>query len=142
MTDSPRRRASREASSICSKKYSGYSKEQAKEYLLKNLEDDLVHEKAVKVLEYQQRTKDEADTIAREIIRHRYPVAAPQYHTAETTVSVVALPNDEMKGRIIGREGRNVRTLETITGVDLIIDDSPRLSPFRASIRFAARSRV
>lgn len=105
-------------------KISGYSKEQAKEYLLKNLEDDLVHEKAVKVLEYQQRTKDEADTIAREIIGTAIQRCAAD-HTAETTVSVVALPNDEMKGRIIGREGRNVRTLETITGVDLIIDDTP-----------------
>ena len=105
-------------------KISGYSKEQAKEYLLKNLEDDLVHEKAVKVLEYQQRTKDEADTIAREIIGTAIQRCAAD-HTAETTVSVVALPNDEMKGRIIGREGRNIRTLETITGVDLIIDDTP-----------------
>ena len=105
-------------------KISGYSKEQAKEYLLKNLEDDLVHEKAVKVLEYQQRTKDEADSIAREIIGTAIQRCAAD-HTAETTVSVVALPNDEMKGRIIGREGRNVRTLETITGVDLIIDDTP-----------------
>ena len=105
-------------------KISGYSKEQAKEYLLKNLEDDLVHEKAVKVLEYQQRTKDDADTIAREIIGTAIQRCAAD-HTAETTVSVVALPNDEMKGRIIGREGRNVRTLETITGVDLIIDDTP-----------------
>ena len=105
-------------------KISGYSREQAKEYLLQNLENDLVHEKAVKVLEYQQRTKDEADTIAREIIGTAIQRCAAD-HTAETTVSVVALPNDEMKGRIIGREGRNVRTLETITGVDLIIDDTP-----------------
>lgn len=96
-------------------KISGYSREQAKEYLLQNLENDLVHEKAVKVLEYQQRTKDEADTIAREIIGTAIQRCAAD-HTAETTVSVVALPNDEMKGRIIGREGRNVRTLETITG--------------------------
>ena len=105
-------------------KISGYSREQAKEYLLQNLENDLVHEKAVKVLEYQQRTKDEADTIAREIIGTAIQRCAAD-HTAETTVSVVALHNDEMKGRIIGREGRNVRTLETITGVDLIIDDTP-----------------
>ena len=105
-------------------KISGYSKEQAKEYLLKNLEDDLVHEKAVKVLEYQQRTKDEADTIAREIIGTAIQRCAAD-HVAEITVSVVPLPNDEMKGRIIGREGRNIRTLETLTGADLIIDDTP-----------------
>ena len=107
-------------------KISGYSKEQAKEYLLKNLEDDLVHEKAVKVLEYQQRTKDEADTIAREIIGTALAIQkCSSDYVTEATVSVVPLPNDEMKGRIIGREGRNVRTLETITGVDLIIDDTP-----------------
>ena len=103
---------------------SGYTKEQAKEYLLKNLEDELTHEKAVKILEYEQRTKDEMDTTAREIISTAIQRCAAD-HVAETTVSVVNLPNDEMKGRIIGREGRNIRTLETITGVDLIIDDTP-----------------
>ena len=122
-------------------KISGYSREQAKEYLLQNLENDLVHEKAVKVLEYQQRTKDEADTIAREIIGTAIQRCAAD-HTAETTVSVVALPNDEMKGRIIGREGRNIRTLETMTGVDLIIDDTPEavvLSSFDPIRREVAR---
>ncbi len=103
---------------------SGYTKEQAKDYLLKNLEDQLVHEKAVKVLEYEQHTKDEMDSTAREIISTAIQRCAAD-HAAEATVSVVTLPNDEMKGRIIGREGRNIRTLETITGVDLIIDDTP-----------------
>ena len=103
---------------------SGYSKEQAKVYILETLENDLVHEKAVKVLEINRRTKDESDVMAREIIATAIQRCAAD-HAAESTVSVVALPNDEMKGRIIGREGRNVRTLETITGADLIIDDTP-----------------
>ena len=103
---------------------SGYTKEQAKDYLLKSLEDQLIHEIAVKVIEYEQKTKDEMDTMAREIISTAIQRCAAD-HVAETTVSVVNLPNDEMKGRIIGREGRNIRTLETITGVDLIIDDTP-----------------
>ena len=105
-------------------KISGFNKEQAKDYLLKTLESDLVHEKAVKVMEYEQKTKDEADDKAREIIATAIQRCAAD-HSADATVSVVALPNDEMKGRIIGREGRNIRTLETITGVDLIIDDTP-----------------
>ena len=105
-------------------KVSGYTKEQAKAVLLQNLDEELTHEKAVKIMDYEQRTKDEADTLAREIISTAIQRCAADC-TAETTVSVVALPNDEMKGRIIGREGRNVRTLETITGVDLIIDDTP-----------------
>ena len=105
-------------------KISGFNKEQAKDYLLKTLESDLVHEKAVKVMEYEQKTKDEADEKAREIIATAIQRCAAD-HSADATVSVVALPNDEMKGRIIGREGRNIRTLETITGVDLIIDDTP-----------------
>lgn len=103
---------------------SGYSKEQAKLYLLESLEDDLVHEKAVKIMDLTQRTKDEGDQLAREIIATAIQRCSAD-HAAEATVSVVTLPNDEMKGRIIGREGRNVRTLETITGVDLIIDDTP-----------------
>ena len=105
-------------------KISGFNKEQAKDYLLKTLESDLVHEKAVKIMEYEQKTKDEADEKAREIIATAIQRCAAD-HSADATVSVVALPNDEMKGRIIVREGRNIRTLETITGVDLIIDDTP-----------------
>ena len=105
-------------------KISGYTKEQAKEYLIKNLESELVHEKAVKILEIEQKTKDEADNLAKEIITAAIQRCAAD-HAAEATVSVVDLPNDEMKGRIIGREGRNIRTLESITGVDLIIDDTP-----------------
>ncbi len=105
-------------------KISGYTKEQAKEYLIKNLEGELIHEKAVKILEIEQKTKDEADNLAKEIITAAIQRCAAD-HAAEATVSVVDLPNDEMKGRIIGREGRNIRTLESITGVDLIIDDTP-----------------
>lgn len=105
-------------------KISGYTKEQAKSVLLQNLDEELTHDKAVKIMDYEQKTKDEADSLAREIISTAIQRCAAD-HTAEATVSVVALPNDEMKGRIIGREGRNVRTLETITGVDLIIDDTP-----------------
>lgn len=103
---------------------SGFTKDQAKDYLLSALEEDLTHEKAVKIMEYEQKTKDESETIAREIIATAIQRCAAD-HSAEATVSVVTLPNDEMKGRIIGREGRNIRTLETITGVDLIIDDTP-----------------
>ncbi len=103
---------------------SGFSKEQAKDYILSLLDEDLNHEKAVKIQEIEQKTKDEADSLARDIITTAIQRCAAD-HVAEATVSVVALPNDEMKGRIIGREGRNVRTLEMITGVDLIIDDTP-----------------
>lgn len=103
---------------------SGYSKEQAKELLLNEVEDKLTHEKALKVMEFEQKTRDESEELAREIITTAIQRCAAD-HAAETTVSVVALPNDEMKGRIIGREGRNIRTLEQITGVDLIIDDTP-----------------
>lgn len=103
---------------------SGYTKEQAKELLLKDIEESLTHEKAVKVMEYEQKTRDESEAIAREIITTAIQRCAAD-HAAEATVSVVTLPNDEMKGRIIGREGRNIRTLEQITGVDLIIDDTP-----------------
>ena len=105
-------------------KISGFTKEQAKDYLIKNLEGDLVHEKALKIMEIEQRTREEADNIAKEIITTAIQRCAAD-HAAEATVSVVDLPNDEMKGRIIGREGRNIRTLESITGVDLIIDDTP-----------------
>lgn len=105
-------------------KISGYSKEQAKALLMQELDESLTHEKALKILDFEQRTRDESDTLAREIISGAIQRCAAD-HAAEATVSVVALPNDEMKGRIIGREGRNIRTLETITGVDLIIDDTP-----------------
>ncbi len=105
-------------------KISGYSKEQAKVLLLQELDEQLTHEKALKIMEFEQRTRDESDNLAREIISGAIQRCAAD-HAAEATVSVVALPNDEMKGRIIGREGRNIRTLETITGVDLIIDDTP-----------------
>ena len=103
---------------------SGFSKEQAKELLLHSLESELTHEKAVRIMDYTQRTREEADSLAREIIATAIQRCSAD-HAAEATVSVVTLPNDEMKGRIIGREGRNIRTLETITGVDLIIDDTP-----------------
>ena len=105
-------------------KISGLTKEQAKECLLKDLEGQLDHEKALKIIDYEQRTREEADNIAKEIITSAIQRCAAD-HAAEATVSVVDLPNDEMKGRIIGREGRNIRTLESITGVDLIIDDTP-----------------
>ena len=105
-------------------KVSGYTKEQAKALLLEQLDESLTHEKAVKILDYEQRTRDESEELAREIISTAIQRCAAD-HAAEATVSVVNLPNDEMKGRIIGREGRNIRTLETITGVDLIIDDTP-----------------
>ena len=122
-------------------KISGFTKEQAKDYLLKNLEGELDHEKALKILEFQNRTKEEADTLAKNIIATAIQRCAAE-HTAEATVSVVDLPNDEMKGRIIGREGRNIRTLESITGVDLIIDDTPEtitVSSFNPVRREVAR---
>ncbi len=102
----------------------GYTQEQAKAYLLQMLEDTLTREKAVKVMEFEEKTRYEAEELAREIITTSIQRCAAD-HVAEATVSVVALPNDEMKGRIIGREGRNIRAIETITGVDLIIDDTP-----------------
>ena len=105
-------------------KISGYSKEQAKALLMQELDESLTHEKALKILDFEQKTREESDNLAREIISGAIQRCAAD-HAAEATVSVVALPNDEMKGRIIGREGRNIRTLETITGVDLIIDDTP-----------------
>ncbi len=105
-------------------KISGLSKEQAKEQLLASLEEELDTEKSRRVLEYEQMVRDQSDVLAREIIGTAIQRCAAD-HTAETTVSVVALPNDDMKGRIIGREGRNIRSIETITGVELIIDDTP-----------------
>ena len=105
-------------------KISELTQEQAKNYLLKIVEDEVRHESALKIKEIEQQLKDEADEKAREILSTAIQRCAAD-HAAEVTVSVVPLPNDEMKGRIIGREGRNIRTLETITGVDLIIDDTP-----------------
>ncbi|MFI3313461.1 MAG: Rnase Y domain-containing protein, partial [Eubacteriales bacterium] len=103
---------------------SGLTQEEAKTYLLQNVESEVRHETAMKIKEVESQMKDEADQKAREIITTAIQRCAAD-HAAEATVSVVPLPNDEMKGRIIGREGRNIRTLETITGVDLIIDDTP-----------------
>ena len=103
---------------------SGLTQEQAKQYLLDTVESEVRHETAMKIREIEAQLKEESDDRAREIIALAIQRCAAD-HAAETTVSVVPLPNDEMKGRIIGREGRNIRTLETITGVDLIIDDTP-----------------
>ena len=105
-------------------KLSGLTQEQAKQHLLESVEEEVRHETAMKIKEIEQQMKDEADEKAREILSLAIQRCAAD-HAAEATVSVVPLPTDEMKGRIIGREGRNIRTLETITGVDLIIDDTP-----------------
>lgn len=122
-------------------KISGYTADQAKSYLLSQLEDELTHEKSVKIMEYQEQLKEEADEKARNIISLSIQKLAAE-HVAEATISVVPLPNDEMKGRIIGREGRNIRAIETLTGVDLIIDDTPEaitLSCFEPVRREVAR---
>ena len=103
---------------------SGLTQEEAKKQLLATLSEELDTEKSKRILEYEQMVRDQSDVLAREIIGTAIQRCAAD-HTAETTVSVVALPNDEMKGRIIGREGRNIRSIETITGVELIIDDTP-----------------
>ena len=105
-------------------KISGLTQEEAKKYLLDSVESEVRHETAMKIKEVETQLKEEAEQTAREIIATAIQRCAAD-HAAETTVSVVSLPNDEMKGRIIGRDGRNIRTLETITGVDLIIDDTP-----------------
>lgn len=105
-------------------KISGLTQEQAKEQLLASLSEELDVERGKRVLENEQMIKDESEAMAKEIIGTAIQRCAAEY-TAETVVSVVALPNDEMKGRIIGREGRNIHSLETITGVELIIDDTP-----------------
>ena len=103
---------------------SGFTADQAKEHLIQQVESEVTHETAMKIKEIEARAKDEADQRAREIVATAIQRCAAD-HVAEITVSVVPLPNDEMKGRIIGREGRNIRTLETLTGADLIIDDTP-----------------
>ena len=105
-------------------KISGLTQDEARQFLLQSVENDVRHDAAMKIKEIEAQLKDEAEEKAREVIATAIQRCAAD-HAAETTVSVVALPNDEMKGRIIGREGRNIRTLETITGVDLIIDDTP-----------------
>ena len=105
-------------------KISEFTKEQAKEYIINMLENELIHEKSVKVMAYEQQIKDECEEKARNYISLAIAKCAAE-QVSESAVSVVTLPNDEMKGRIIGREGRNIRTLETLTGVDLIIDDTP-----------------
>ncbi len=120
---------------------SGLTSEQAKEYLLKTVEQEVRHETAVLVKELETRAKEEAGKKAKECVITAIQKCAVD-HVAETTISLVQLPNDEMKGRIIGREGRNIRTLETMTGVDLIIDDTPEaviLSSFDPVRREVAR---
>ena len=122
-------------------KISGYSVEEAKQYLIKSVEADCTHEMAAKVKEVEAQFKDEAEQRAREVIATAIQRCAAD-HTSEITVSVVPLPNDEMKGRIIGREGRNIRSIETLTGCDLIIDDTPEaitLSSFDPVRREVAR---
>ena len=105
-------------------KISGYTVEEAKQYLIANVETEVTHEMAAKIRELEAQAKDEADRNAREIVALAIQRCAVD-HASEITVSVVPLPNDEMKGRIIGREGRNIRSIETLTGCDLIIDDTP-----------------
>ena len=120
---------------------SGYTAEEAKQYLISNLESEVTHEKAMKLRELETKFKDEADARARDIVALAIQRCAAD-RASEVTVSVVPLPNDEMKGRIIGREGRNIRSIEQLTGVDLIIDDTPEaitLSSFDPVRREVAR---
>lgn len=103
---------------------SGFTREEAREIIMKSVDEELTHEKALLIKDTMTKAKEEADKKAKEILSLAIQRCAAD-HVAETTVSVVTLPNDEMKGRIIGREGRNIRALETLTGIDLIIDDTP-----------------
>ncbi len=105
-------------------KISGFTADEAKNYLIQQVESEVTHETALKIKEVESRMKEECETRAREVVAQAIQRCAAD-SVAELTVSVVPLPNDEMKGRIIGREGRNIRTIETLTGVDLIIDDTP-----------------
>ena len=126
---------------------SGFTIDQAKEYLLNNLENEIKHESALRIKENEQRAKEESEQRAREIVTMAIQRYAADF-VAEATVSVVPLPSDEMKGRIIGREGRNIRTIETMTGVDLIIDDTPEaitiscFDPVRSEIARIALERL
>ena len=120
---------------------SGFTADEAKDYLLRNIESEVRHEAAILIKDIEDKAKDEAETRSKEIVAGAIQRCAAD-HSAETTVSVVPLPNDEMKGRIIGREGRNIRALETLTGIDLIIDDTPEaviLSGFDPIRREVAR---
>ena len=120
---------------------SGLTSEQAKDYLLKTVEEEVKHETAKLIKENEARVKEESEKRAKDIIVNAIQKCSTD-HVSETTISVVNLPNDEMKGRIIGREGRNIRTIETLTGVDLIIDDTPEaviLSSFDPIRREVAR---
>lgn len=122
-------------------KISGFTVKQAKDYLLKGLDQELTHEKALKIMAYEQELKDECEVKARNILSIAIQRCAAD-HVSEAVVSVVSLPNDDMKGRIIGREGRNIRSIENLTGVDLIIDDTPEaitLSAFDPVRREIAR---
>nr|WP_242848714.1 ribonuclease Y [Neofamilia massiliensis] len=120
---------------------SGYSTQQAKDVLLEELKGEVIHESAAIIKEYENRTKEDSEKIARNIIAYAIQKCAPDY-VSELTISTVSLPNDDMKGRIIGREGRNIRAIESLTGVDLIIDDTPEavtLSSFDPVRREVAR---